>query len=176
MARMNSRSVLQAIAVVALLALAGIASAQEGAVTKRATELRDKPSNDGKALASLPENTKLKVLARSGGWTQVEAGTSKGWVNVFHVTFPSSVQATTSSSGGLSGLTSALGFGRPKTEQAKIATIGVRGLSEEELKNASPNPEALKKMQSFRADKNAAAGFAREAKLAARDVPYPGNP
>jgi hypothetical protein len=174
MARM--KSVLRKFALLAFAALATAAFAQEQAVTKRATELREKPAADAKTLATLPEKTPLKVLARSGGWTQVEAGTSKGWVNVFHVSFPSTVTSSSSSGGGLSSLTSALGFGKPRQEQAKMATIGVRGLSEEELKNASPNPEALKKMQSFRADKNAAASFARDAKLAAQSVPYPGNP
>ncbi|WP_171164241.1 SH3 domain-containing protein [Usitatibacter palustris] len=169
------KSLLQKFAITAFAVLASAAFAQEQAVTKRATELREKPASDAKTLANLPEKTPLKVLARSGGWTQVEAGTQKGWVNVFHLTFASTVTSS-SGSGGLSGLTSALGFGKPKTEQAKMATIGVRGLSEEELKNASPNPEALKKMQSFRADKNAAASFARDAKLAAQNVPYPGNP
>lgn len=172
MARMKT-TVLQALALGVILAGAP-AWAQEQAVTKRATDLREKPSADAKSLSTVPANTTVKVLARSGGWTQVESSGAKGWVNVFHVSFPSAVQST-GSGGSLSSLTSALGFGKPKQEQAKIATIGVRGLSEEELRNASPNAEALQKMVSFRADKNAAAGFAREAKLAAKDIPYP-NP
>ena len=42
----------------------------------------------------------------------------------------------------------------------------------EELKNASPDTEALKRMQSYRADKPAAERFAREGKLADVKVDY----
>lgn len=155
----------------ALLAAAGLASAQEQAFTNRATELRERPDAGAKLLASLPDNTAVKVLSRSGGWTQVESGGSKGWVRVFHLKFPSAVESS-SSGGALSGLTSALGFGKSRQERANIASVGIRGLSEEELKNANPDPEALKKLLSFRADKPGAERFAREAKLVAQNVPY----
>ena len=56
----------------ALLALA--AAAQEQAFTNRSTELKERGAADSATLASLPENTAVKVLARSGGWTRVEAG------------------------------------------------------------------------------------------------------
>ena len=50
--------------------------------------------------------------------------------------------------------------------------MGVRGLSPEELKNASPDGEALKRMHSYAADKGAAERFAREGKLADVKVDY----
>ena len=50
--------------------------------------------------------------------------------------------------------------------------MGVRGLSPEELKNASPDGEALQRMHSFAADKRAAERFAREGKLADVKVDY----
>ena len=156
-----------------LLAATSLAGAQEQAFTNRATELRERPDAGAKVLSSLPDNTAVKVLSRSGGWTQVESGGSKGWVRVFHLKFPAAVESSSSGGGGLSGLTSALGFGKSRQERANIASVGIRGLSEEELKNANPDPEALKKLMSFRADKAGAERFAREAKLVAQNVPYP---
>lgn len=157
----------------ALLAAAALpALAQEQAFTNRATELRERASSEARVLAPLPAETPVKVLARSSGWTQVQAGQQTGWVRVFHLRFPASVEASSSSGGALGGLSSMLGFGRPKTQEAKIATIGIRGLSQEDLQNANPNPEAVRRMQSYRADRAAAERFAREAKLAAAQVAY----
>lgn len=160
-----------------LLAVAcGPAFAQEQAFTNRGTELRERAAPEARVMANLPEGAPVTVVARSGGWTQVQAQGQTGWVRVFHLRFPASVQAAPASSGGggfLGGLGNLIGGNRGKTEDTKIATIGIRGLSEEELRNASPNPEALRKLQSFRADAAGAERFAREAKLTAQRVAYP---
>lgn len=156
-----------------LLAVASAAWAQEQAFTNRSTELKERGAAEARTLGTLPENTAVKVILRGGGWTQVEAGTQKGWVRVFHLRFPATAETSSSSSGGaLSGLTSALGFGRKTSQQTNIATTGIRGLSPEDLKNASPDPAALAKLQSYRADKPAAERFARDAKLAAVSIDY----
>ena len=166
---MNLRCLLAA---VLLLAAALAAGAQEQAFTNRSTELKDRGASDGATLRTLPENTELKVLARGGGWTRVDAGGQQGWVRVFHLRFPATADTASASGGGLASLSSALGFGRSRSQQTTIATTGVRGLSQEDLKNASPDGEALKRMQSFRADQAAAERFAREGKLSAVDIPY----
>ena len=167
---------LRALAAAFLLALAPGAWGEEQAFTNRATELKDRSAPEARTIASLPENTAVNVLARGGGWTQVEAGAQKGWVRVFHLRFPATAVASSSSSssGGaaLSGLTSALGFGRQTSQPTTIASTGVRGLSPEDLKNANPDPAALAKMQTYRADKPAAERFAREGKLTAVSVDY----
>jgi hypothetical protein len=154
-----------------LLALAAPAFAQGQAFTNRATDLKEQAAAESRTIASLAENTEVKVVQRAGGWTRVESAGKSGWVRVFHLRFPAT--ATTDSSGGgfLSGISSAIS-GKPRSQQAGIQTVGVRGLSPEELKNASPDPEALKRMQSYRADKSAAERFAREGKLADVNVDY----
>ncbi len=159
-------------AVLAFLPLASFA--QEQAFTNRATELKERAAPDARTIASLPENTTVKVLARSGGWTQVDASGKSGWLRVFHLRFPGVVEGTSSSSGGstLAGLGSALGFGR-SAPKANLATTGVRGLSPEDLKNAAPDPEAVRRLQSYRADRASAERFAREAKLAAVNIDEP---
>ena len=167
---------LLAASVLALL-LPWAALADEQGFTNRATELKDRGAADAATVASLPENTPVKVLARGGGWTRVEAGGKSGWVRVFHLRFPSSVEsgAASSGSGGLAALGSALGFGGSKTSEARLATTGIRGLSTEDVKNASPDPAQLQRMQSYRADRGSAERFAREAKLAEARIPAPGE-
>ena len=148
-------------------------SAQEQAFTNRATDLKDAAAAEARTLKGLPDNTEVKVLQRSGGWTRVDAGGQQGWVRVFHLRFPATASADSSSGGALSGLGSALGFGRQRSQTTTIATTGIRGLSQEDLKNASPDAAELQKMQSFRADNAAAERFAREGKLAATAVDNP---
>jgi len=155
----------------ALLSLAASAWAQEQAFTNRSTELKDKAAPEAATLKTLPENTELKVLQRSGGWTRVDAGGQQGWVRVFHLRFPATTE--TSSGGGLSSLSSALGFGRQKSQTTTIATTGIRGLSPEDLKNANPDTAALAKAQSYRSDKPTAERYAREGKLATTKVDAP---
>lgn len=166
--------ILRTLAIVILLASSCAAWAQEQAFTNRSTELKDRGAPEAHTVATLPENTAVKVLVRGGGWTRVEAGGQSGWVRVFHLRFPSTVETGSSSSGGgfLSGIASAIGGGRDKGQQTTIATTGIRGLSPEDLKNASPDAAALAKAQSYRADKPAAERFAREGKLAAVQVEY----
>ena len=161
-----------AAAVLALL-LSWAALAAEQGFTNRATELKDKGSADAATVAQLPENTPVKVLARGGGWTQVEAGGKTGWVRVFHLRFPSTVEGGGSSGASLAGLGAALGFGGSSNKHATLATTGIRGLSPEDLKNASPNPAELEKLHSYRVDKGAAERFAREAKLASVKIDTP---
>jgi hypothetical protein len=154
------------------------ARADEQGFTNRATELKDRGAADAATVASLPQDTPVKVLSRGGGWTRVEAGGKSGWVRVFHLRFPSTVEsgASQSASGGLGALGSALGFGGAKTSEARLATTGIRGLSTEDVKNASPDPGQLQRMQSYRADRGAAERFAREAKLAEARIAAPGEP
>ena len=74
MARMTVRT----LALVLLLALVPCAWAQEQAFTNRSTELKEKGADSARTLAPLPENTAVKVLARGGGWTNVQAAGQSG--------------------------------------------------------------------------------------------------
>jgi hypothetical protein len=115
----------------ALGCVALLAWADEQAFTNRATELKERALPDAKALASLPENTSVKVLARSGQWTQVEAGGQTGWVRVFHLRFPATVSTSSSSSGSslLAGATSLFGMGGPAKQQAANANVTCQKVS-----------------------------------------------
>ena len=157
-----------------LLALPLAGFAQDQAFTNRSTELKEKPEANASTLATLPENTGVKVVARAGAWTRVEAAGRTGFVRVFHLRFPATVEGA-SSSGGSNPFSAIGGFlsGQKSDDRARVATTGVRGLSKEDVKNASPDEAALKSLQGYRADKPAAERFAREGKLAAVKVADP---
>ena len=170
------RAMNRALAFVLLLAAAPMAFAEEGASTSRSTELKDQGSAEARTLTTLREGTPVKVLQRAGGWAKVDAGGQVGWIRVFHLRMAAVTETGSSSgaSGALSSIGSIFGGSRSTSSKTTIATTGIRGLSPEDLKNANPDPEALKRVQSYRADKAAAERFARDGKLAATQVDYEG--
>lgn len=161
-----------AVLAIALCALPWLACAQDQAFTNRSTELKDQGAPEGRVLATLPENTPVKVLARGGGWTRVDAGGTAGWVRVFHLRFPAVTETSSSSGNALTSLGSVLGIGKPRAQAATTQTLGVRGLDKEQVQSASPDAEALRRLHSFRIDQAAAERFAREGKLNEVSIDY----
>jgi hypothetical protein len=160
-------------------ALAPSAWGQAVGTTNRATELKADPRAESATLASLPKETPIVDLARSSGWMRVQTGDKKtGWVRSFHVSMKGSVSESASGGGAFSSLTSLFSPARrepPKT----ISTVGIRGLSEEEMKNAKPNPAEFNKMKGFAVSKADAQAAAQRARLNAQTVAYVdanGNP
>jgi hypothetical protein len=159
-----------------LLALAFLAAlpvwAQEVANTNRATELKADARLDAATIASLPEGAAVTVLGRFSSWTKVQSAEQKtGWVRAFHLRFKSTVSESSSGSSPIGGMLGGL-FGGNKPAPKATSTVGIRGLSTEELQTASPNMEALRKLNSFKADKAAGERAAREVKLTATAVDY----
>jgi hypothetical protein len=156
------------------LAFPLLAGAQEQAFTNRSTDLKDRGDTGARTVTTLAENTSVKVVSRASGWARIEAGGQSGYVRIFHLRTVGTSESAQSSTG--SGILSSLGnafTGQRSNPKANLATTGVRGLSMEELKNANPDPEALRRMQSFRADRATAERFARDAKLAAVRIDDP---
>jgi len=172
-------------AVIAALALTGfagvVAQAQESVTTNRATEVRANPDDAAASLQSLAAQAKVQVIERKGAWSKVKTETQTGWVRMMHlrggVTLEEAPQSGSKSSGGgfLAGFNRLLGGNQQTSQRAQSATVGIRGLSAEELKTASPNPQALADMKSFVCNKPDAEKFAREVNLAKVDVADPGE-
>ena len=159
--------------VLAGLMAAGIAQA-ESALTSRATELQAQAQSDAATVATLPENSKVEVLARKGAWSQVKTATGQtGWVRMMSLKPEAGAQQAApapASSNPIGALGNLLTAGR--TSNTATVTTGVRGLSEEDIQNAQANPAEVEKMQKFSADKPAAQAFAQRNKLAPAQVEY----
>jgi len=140
----------------------------EPATVIRATELKSQPATDASTVAQLPENTAVEALDRQGGWTRVKAAAGEGWVKMLALRYggPGSAKK------GDTGLVQMFNVARTGASGTQVTT-GVRGLDEEKLANAQPNPGELDKLEKFAAERNAAAGFAAKGKLAAQQVSYP---
>ena len=164
-----------AILAIALCALASLACAQDQAFTNRSTDLKEQAAAESRVLATLPENTPVRVLARAGQWTRVDASGAAGFIRVFHLRFPVVMESPSSSGNPLTSLGSALGLGKPGARGTSTATLGVRGLDKDQVQSASPDTEALRRLQSFRVDQAGAERFAREGKLTEVSIDYEGG-
>jgi len=133
--------------VVAALVLAlGFANAlaQETGFAVRQTEVKKEPFSDAQTAGTLEEKAQVKVLRRQGGWVQVESGALSGWVRML------SIRTNSGQSSVVSGLKSLFNVARSGSSGTTVTT-GVRGLDKEQIQNAKPNPEELKKLSALAA-------------------------
>lgn len=163
----------------ALALVAGAAPAQEAAVVKRATQLRDSPADNGASVAPLEANTVVtRSNERKGPWTKVSTPQgATGWVHMFDLGPQSGAAAASSNTatGGLRGLGGLFG-GNSGTTTTATSTVGIRGLDAEDIAKAQPNPAAVGRVEGMRVNADQARQFASSASLQARDVPAMAQP
>lgn len=156
--------------IVALCLLLGFAPtlwAGELAQTIRPTELKAKPYSDAQTLTTLPPRSQVEVLSRQASWTQVKSASFKGWVKMLSLRLESSGQSKRGDNG-LMALFNVASTGR----SSSTVTTGIRGLSEEQLKNTKPNPQALQAAKRYTVSRQEAQRYAAEGKLHARHIDY----
>ena len=152
----------------------------EPMTTKRATELREGPSDSAKPLISLPPQTSLiRQTERSGPWMMVRTSTGAvGWVHMFDIGSTNSTSgAGASGSGGigsgfLRGVTGL--FNKGGTQQnttVATSTVGIRGLEAHDLSNAQPDINGVNQMETNRVDVASAQQFAADSGMQRREVP-----
>jgi hypothetical protein len=172
---------------VLLLTTAAIAAPSDGVIVRTAA-LKESASSIAKSSTNLTPGTRVTVLERQGGWQNVSLQNSpnvKGWVRTYEVrtniepgSTPTVVKSKGSDGGvlgGLAGLSRASTglFGKRENDQRNdgmVATIGVRGLSEADLKKAKPNPTEFAKLVQYGVDAETAKKYAQAGKLKSQAV------
>lgn len=135
--------------------------------TTRDTELKDSPFIDAKTLRTLPSRTAVTIVDRSGGWYKVVSGGRTGWVRLLHV----SSQPAAASASSKEELEAAAKLVTGRAGGGNIvSTTGIRGLSEEQLRKARPNPVELRRLQSYGVTPDQASVYARANNLERRQV------
>jgi hypothetical protein len=135
--------------------------------TIRTTELKAKPFTDSQTLTVLPSRNRVEVLARQASWTQVKSANQTGWVKMLSLQLETAGQSKRGDNG-LSALFNVASTGR----SGSTVTTGIRGLSEEQLKNTKPNPQALQAAKRYAVSGEEARRYAAEGKLNAQSVGY----
>lgn len=137
-----------------------------------AVDLKQEPFVDAKTLLNLPAGSMVDVIKRQGGWMQVKpAEGSEGWLKMTSIKLGTGTAAKGES--GLGSLINVARSGRSGNTGVTVAT-GVRGLSAEDLKNAKPAPDAVKKLDNFPNGKREGETFAGGAKLQSQKIEYLG--
>lgn len=154
-----------------LLLCVPVAMAADSGLVLVNTDLKSEPFADAKTLANLPGNSAVDVLKRQGGWLQVKpAGNGEGWVKLTAVKLGGS-GANAKGDSGMTALWNTAVQGRSGNTGVTVAT-GVRGLSPEDMKNAQPAPEQVKKLDGYAATKSQAEAAAKSGKLSRQNVDY----
>lgn len=151
-------------AALALCVASASAWAAPGTVLRN-EKLYSQPAATSKVTASVAKGAKVEILAKQGGWLRVKAGTSTGWVRLL------SVRAGAGGLGG-TGARDVLGAATTKSDPSRVVAVaGLRGLNDEDLKQAKFNAEELARMEALSVTAAQARGFARQSGLVAVSVP-----
>lgn len=163
--------------------------AGEDAIIVRQAVVYTKASSTSAKIGRIDAGSRVSVFSREGGWKEIfsEEKEILGWVRSYQVregNYAPVVKTENSSDsrGFLAGLAS---FSRKasrffssdnRSTSSGTATIGVRGLSEAEIKSAMPDPEELEKMERFASSSKRVADFASRGGLKAHKVPHISGP
>jgi hypothetical protein len=150
------------------LLLAPLPAQAEPATLVRAAELKAQPATDAATVTQLAAEAAVDAGERSGGWVRVKTGAgASGWVKMLALRY-----GAPGTKRGDSGLAQAVNVARTGSSGTQVTT-GVRGLDENDLKTAQPNPAELKKLQGYAESKDASSRFAEDGKLKPQRVEYP---
>lgn len=156
-------------ALYSLLAMLASAAAFAQQVTvERDSELRAEARHDAPVVAKVKQGTAGEVTAKSGPWLNVTTPEGSGWIFSFNVRFAGGKPAES----GAAGAGSVLGrLVAPSRPPSVTATIGIRGIEEEDLKKARFDGEQMKLLDQYATTGEQAAEAARQRGLSAEKVP-----
>jgi len=149
------------------LSVAASAAAQQ-VTLERDSPLYVEPRLDASQVTQLKLGATGEVIGKQGAWLNLKTPGGSGWLFSFNVRFPSQQAGA-----GDSGAGSAAGrlFG-PRRSASVTSTVGIRGIEEEDLKQASFNAGQMKLLDGYVATKEAAEQGARASGLAPVSVEY----
>ncbi|MBS0311691.1 MAG: SH3 domain-containing protein [Proteobacteria bacterium] len=157
-----------------LCVAAASALAAPGTVLRN-DKLYSQPSASSKVAASVPKGASVSILSKQGGWLRVTSGKSTGWIRLL------SVRAGAGGLGG-AGLGDVVGAATTRSDPSRVVAVaGLRGLNDEDLKQAKFNGEELARLNTWQATPAQARSFAAEsglttANVAALPVPQSAKP
>ena len=131
----------------------------------RNDRLYSQPSATSSVAGRVAKGASVDILAKQGGWLRVAAGQSTGWIRLL------SVRAGAGGLGG-AGLGDVVGVATKKSDSSRVVAVaGLRGLNDEDLKQAKFNADELMRLDGWSATVAQARSFASQSGLAAVDVP-----
>lgn len=146
-----------------LCVAAASAFAAPGTVLRN-DKLYSQPSAASRVAATVPKGASVNILAKQGGWLRVTSGKSTGWIRLL------SVRAGAGGLGG-AGLGDVVGAATTRSDPSRVVAVaGLRGLNDEDLKQAKFNGEELSRLNAWQATPAQARSFAAQAELKTANV------
>lgn len=137
----------------------------EPATLLKATELRSQPQGSAAVVTALKAKDPVDISARQGAWANVKTADGKsGWVRVLNLRTGSGQRGDA----GIGALASVFRTG----SSGNTVSTGVKGLSAEQLQNATSNPAEVAHLNTFTTKSPDARSFAKQGKLASKQVDY----
>jgi hypothetical protein len=144
------------------------AAAENGAMI-RAGELKAMPFIDAAASAKLAANQQVTIVSRKGGWVEVEANGQTGWVRMLNVRLAVA-------GGPAAGQTNVRAASLLRTNSSgKTVTTGIKGLGEEDLQNAAPDPAQVAELTAMAVPASEASANALASGLVEQQVDFLGE-
>ena len=148
--------------------LIALPAAAQQVTLERDSPLYAEPRLEAAQVTQLKQGASGEVIGKQGAWLNLNTAGGSGWLFSFNVRFQS--QKAEGGDGG-----AALGkvFG-PRRNVNVTAAIGIRGLDEQDLKQATFSDSQMKLLDGYAASKRAAEDGARATGLAPEKVDYLG--
>jgi hypothetical protein len=167
--RMRFGRMLFALLLLAPLPLAAAPPPPERALVIRAGDLMAQPFIDAAKVAPVSAGDPVVIVARRGGWVSVQANGKTGWLRALNLRLePGAGGGVGRASNALSRSAALLRTG----SSGKTVTTGVKGLGEEDIRNATIDPAQLAELTSLAVTPSAARDTAAGKKLAESKVDY----
>jgi hypothetical protein len=132
--------------------------------------LRAEARDDATTVQKLNKGAKVQVLFREGAWYRVDHDGQLGWVRLYWVR-TGGAKVERANAAPVRSIADSIAAARSRRNQNQItASLGVRGLSEEELKGAHYDAEQLAKLDKLAVDTAAAERFAAAGPVTGRSV------
>jgi hypothetical protein len=176
------KSILCLLAFLMILVMPVRAADGQGMVVRMAPVHAD-ASSVSPRIGQISAGSKVSIFSRKGGWKEIfsEEKALIGWIRSYQVRESdfaptATVETKADSRGFMSGLASfsrkASGFfsSDSSSTSSGTATIGIRGLSEAEIKSAVADFEELEKMKSFGSNQTRMPNFTSQGQLRPKTV------
>lgn len=137
----------------------------EPATLLKPTELRSQPQGSASIVTTLKAKDTVDISARQGAWASVRTTDGKsGWVRVLNLRTGSGQRGDT----GIGTIASVFKTG----SSGNTVSTGVKGLSAEQLQNATPNPAEAERLATYSVKAPDARTYAKQGKLTSKQVDY----
>lgn len=153
------------VAVFLVSAMQSVFAVETGTAIK-VDKIKAEPFSDAETVGTLNAGDKVDIFGKDGGWLKVISAQGNGWVRMLSVR-----KGDAQKEKGVLESFKGLASGRAGTGNV-VATTGIRGLNEEELKSARFDAEELRLAESYLTTQAEAQRFANQGKLKPLSLNY----